>query len=126
MGKGSHYTEECHLEGRSPIVRDLYTKLKSTFLSTGSPVNFKPVKGSIRIWIGKRRNIAEIFFRKETLDLECRRLGKNDTGGILKHHTVRHYVHPGIICERVKICDTDHWDEIQKLITRLVIRHQLT
>ncbi len=125
-GKSSHYTEESHLEGCSPIVRDVYAKLKSTFLSAGSAVKFKPVKGSIRIWIASRRNIAEVFFRKRqgTLDLECRRLAKNDTDDIIKHHQVTHLHDGRLTFERVKLCDTNHWDEIQKLIARLLRKHR--
>ena len=125
-GKGLHYTEESHLEGCSPTVRDVYAKLKSTFLNAGSAVEFRAVKGSIRVWIGSRRNIAEIFFRKGegALGLECRKLAKNDTADILKHHEVTHHHERSLPLEYVKLCDTNHWGEIEKLVTRLLKRHR--
>lgn len=124
VGKGSRCTEESHLEGCSPLVRDVYARLKSTFLSAGSAVTFKPVKRSVRVWIGTRRNIAAIFFNKEHLLLECRKLVENDTHDILKHHRVTRYSDPPYTFERVRLCDADHWDEIQKLIARLLKRHR--
>lgn len=119
-------TEASHLKECSGSMRDVYTKLKSTFLSAGGNVVFKPREHSIRVWIGDEVNIAEIFFRKTKgiIGLECRKLEKNDTDAILKHHEARRHSERKLHIEYVILSDANHWDEIQTLIGRLLRRHR--
>jgi predicted transport protein len=114
----SQYTEEFHLDGCEANLRDIYNKLKSEFLNAKSTLRFIPVKN----YVGVRdiRNIAAIRCRKTKLLLECCYLTEDEVNKMMdpKHHRkVRLYSGKGPI---VEIDDTSHWDEIQKLIARLV------
>ena len=114
-GKESHYTEEFHLEKSNEEVKDIYSKLKSEFLSVKSTLRFNPVK--FYIGVQDTKNIAAIpvsanqnyywnsIYRKMRINSES------------KHHKVRLYSSRGPM---VEIDDTNHWDEIQKLVSNLV------
>jgi hypothetical protein len=68
-------------------------------------------------------NIAEIFFRKEKLkfNINLWHFQLLDTDEILKYRKVTH--NKSGPWDVFDICDTNHWDEIQKLIARLVEKH---
>jgi predicted transport protein len=116
----SQYTEELHLEDCVANIKDIYNRLKNDFLSVKSTLKFNPVK----YYIGVRdlRNIAAIRFRKRKLLLEVI-LPENEVREMIKskHHEIR-------ICSSrspfVEIYNTSDWDEIHKLIIRLVQEHQ--
>ncbi len=120
ISEPSQYTEELHLDGCEANVRDTYSKLKSEFLSVKSTLRFNPVK----YYIGVRdiRNIAAIRFRKRKLLLELD-LSEDEVNKMIKpeHHKVRLYSSRGPM---VEIDDAKYWDEIQKLISKLVEKHQ--
>ncbi|MGA2093024.1 MAG: hypothetical protein ABSH16_06405 [Sedimentisphaerales bacterium] len=118
ISKPSQYTEEFHLDGCESNTKDIYSKLKSEFLNVKGTLKFNPVK----FYIGVRdtKNIAAIRFRKTKLLLEFDLL-ENEVISEAKHHKVRLYSNRGPM---VEINDTSHWDEIQKLISKLVEVHQ--
>lgn len=120
ISEPSQYTEELHLDGCEANVRDTYSKLKSEFLSVKSTLRFNPVK----YYIGVRdiKNIAAIRFRKRKLLLELD-LSEDEVNKMIKpeHHKVRLYSSRGPM---VEIDDAKYWDEIQKLISKLVEKHQ--
>lgn len=118
MSDPSQYSEEFHLDGCEKNVRDLYSKLKSEFLNIKNILRFNPVK----YYVGVRdiRNIAAIRFQKKKLLLEAL-LPENEVNKIVQHHKIR------IISSRgplIEIDDTNHWDEIQTLVNRLVEKYQ--
>ncbi len=117
-GKDSRYTEEFHLEKSNEAVKDIYAKLKSEFLSAKSTLRFNPVK--FYIGVQGRSNIAAIRFRKRKLLLEFH-LSEDEVDLESKLHKVRLYQSRGPM---VEISDTRHWDEIQKLISKLVEKHK--
>lgn len=118
ISEPSQYTEELHLDGCEANVRDTYSKLKSEFLSVKNTLMFNPVKE----YVGVRdiRNIAVIYFYKRKLLVECI-LPEDEVNRIVQPHKVRLYPRRGPM---VEIDDMRHWDEIQKLIVRLVAKHQ--
>jgi len=120
MSEPSKYTEEFHLDGCEANVRDTYSKLKSEFLSVKSTLKFNPVKE----YVGVRdiRNIAAIRFYKRKILPEFY-LPENEVNRIVQHHKVRLYPKRGPMIE---IDDTSNWDEIQKLVSRLVEKNQET
>ena len=120
MSEPSQYTEELHLDGCEANVRDTYSKLKSEFLSVKSTLRFNPVKE----YVGVRdiRNIAVIYFYKRKLLVGCV-LPEDEVNSIVQHHKVRLYPRRGPM---VEIDDTRNWDEIQKLVSRLVGKNQET
>jgi len=120
ISEPSQYTEEFHLEGCEANVRDTYSTLKSEFLSVKSTLRFNPVKE----YVGVRdiRNIAVIYFYKRKLLVGCV-LPEDEVNRIVQHHKVRLYPRRGPM---VEIDDTRNWDEIQKLVSRLVEKNQET
>ncbi len=123
VGKDSQYTEEFHLDGCEANVRDTYNKLKSEFLSVKSTLRFNPVK----YYVGVRdiKNIAAIRFRKRKLLVEFD-LSEDEVNKTMKtkhHHKIRLCSSKGPM---VEIDDMSHWDEIQKLISKVMEKHQET
>lgn len=118
ISEPSQYTEEFHLEGCEANVRDIYSRLKSEFLSAKSTLRFNPVKE----YVGVRdiKNIAVIYFYRRKLLMGCV-LPEDEVNRIVKHHKIRLYPIRGPM---VEINDTSHWDEIQQLIVKLVEKHQ--
>jgi predicted transport protein len=118
--ESSQYTEEFHLDGCETNVRDVYSKLKEDFLNVKSTLMFNPVKE----YVGVRdiRNIAAIRFYKKKLLPEVF-LPESEVNRIVHHHKVRLYPKRGPM---VEINDTNNWEEIQKLVSRLVEKNQGT
>ncbi|MBN2314532.1 MAG: hypothetical protein JXM79_11425 [Sedimentisphaerales bacterium] len=118
--ESSQYTEEFHLDGCEENVRDVYNKLKSEFLNVKSTLVFNPVKE----YVGVRdiRNIAAIRFYKKKLLPEVF-LPEGEVNRIVHHHKVRLYPKRGPM---VEINDANNWEEIQKLVSRLVEKNQET
>jgi len=121
ISEPSQYTEEFHLDGCEANVRDTYNKLKSEFLSVKSTLRFNPVK----YYVGVRdiKNIAAIRFRKRKLLVEFD-LSEDEVNKTMEpkhHHKIRLYSSRGPM---VEIDDMSHWDEIQKLVAKLVEYHQ--
>lgn len=116
----SLYTEEFHLEGCEANVKDVYRKLKSEFLNVKSILRFHSVKEYVAV--RDIRNIAAIRFYKKKLLPEVF-LPENEVNGIVHHHKVRLYPKRGPM---VEISDTNNWEEIQKLVSRLVEKNQET
>jgi predicted transport protein len=114
----SQYTEEFHLDGCDAHIRDVYSKLKSEFLSIKSSLVFNSVKE----YVGVRnvRNIAAIRFYKRKLLIEAL-LPANEVNSLIQHHKIRLYTSRNPMIE---ISDTGHWDEIQMLVNRLVEKYQ--
>ncbi len=117
------YTEEFHLDGCSTNVKDIYDRLKNEFLQVKGDLIFKPIHWLIGVrdnshWHPHRNNIARIYVRKKKLLVFCW-LSESEAKQILEspHHNVKRGDSESCYLE---ICDTDHWDEIQKLVSKLI------
>ncbi len=128
----SSYTEEFHLQGRAPELVEIYEQLKKTFTTVKATLRFNPTKNYIGVV--DRRRIAYIQFKRRNVHLILL-MSENKVKKIISsgHHEVisfsesrqRTWGGNEPSCA-VNIYDTDHWDEIQKLVTRLVEKHQET
>jgi hypothetical protein len=123
--KKSKYTEQIHLEKSNNTVKNIYEKLKKEFLEAKSTLIFNPVQQFIGVrddsnarWHPHRENIAAIFVKRKKVWVFCW-LSENETKTILESH--HHNIRPdGSESCYVEICDTEHWDEIQKLVSELI------
>jgi len=114
----------------SPEVREIYEKLKQGFINVKNTLRFNPTKSYIGV--GDRKQFAYIVFQKRKVRLILL-LPEDQTRRILQsgHHTVishsesaqRYWGGREPNCA-VDIYDIHRWDEIQKLVTRLVEKHQ--
>jgi predicted transport protein len=128
----SQYTEEFHLQDRQPQLVEIYRKLKQEFINAKNTLRFSPTRNYIGVVDAKR--IVYIMVQKKKIRLVVL-MAENEVRGILcsGHHKVvsiseldqPHWGGKNPNCA-VNIYDTDHWDEIQKLVTRLVVKHQET
>jgi len=126
----SQYTEEFHLEQCNEEVKAVYTKLKQQFLEVKSSLKL----GSTRNYIGvvDRKRIAYIQPKGKKVHLIVL-MAEDEVKEVLqlRHHEVvsfsksrqRTWGGKNPSCA-VNIYDTDNWDEIQKLVTRLVEKYQ--
>jgi predicted transport protein len=130
--KPSVYTEEFHLQNRQPGLAEIYNKLRQEFINVKNTLWFNPTQSYIGV--GDKKQFAYIVFQKKKVRLILL-LPEDETRGILqsKHHTVishsesaqRYWGGREPNCA-ADIYDTDNWDEIQKLVGRLVEKHQET
>jgi predicted transport protein len=133
LGKDSNYTEEFHLEGRNENIRHIYNTLKQSFLKINNGIKFNPTKYYIGVYIKKQFAYIMCYKKKVRVIVY---LPENEVGKVIhsQNLTIRSHSeanqrfwgggnNPN--CS-VEIVDTAHWDEIQKLITRLVEKHQET
>jgi predicted transport protein len=130
--KPSQYTEEFHLQNRQPKIVEIYEELKQTFTEVKTTLRFNPTK--YYIGVADKKQFAFIVPQKKKVRLIVL-LPEDETRRILQsaHHKVtshtesaqRFWGGSNLNCT-VEIVDTDHWDEIQKLVTRLVEKHQET
>jgi len=128
----SQYTEEFHLEQCNEKAKAVYVKLKQQFLEVKSSLKL----GSTKNYIGvvDRKRIAYIQPKGKKVHLIVL-MAEDEVKEVLRlrHHEVvsfsesrqRTWGGKNPSCA-VNIYDTDHWDEIQKLVTRLVEKHQET
>jgi predicted transport protein len=126
----SQYTEELHLQNRQPEIADIYEKLKQTFTNVKSALQFNPTK--YYIGVIDRKQIAFIQIQKRKIRLVVL-IPENEVKDILRseHHKINclseavqyAWGGPNPNCA-VDIYDTNHWDEIQKLVAKLVEYHQ--
>jgi predicted transport protein len=130
--ESSQYTEEFHLQDRQPQLAEIYRKLKQEFINAKNTLRFSPTRNYIGVVDAKR--IVYIMVQKKKIRIVVL-MAENEVRGILRsgHHKVisiseldqPHWGGKNPNCA-VNIYDTDHWDEIQKLVTRLVEKHQET
>jgi len=130
--KLSQYTEEFHLQNRQPGLVEIYEKLKRAFLTANSAVRFNPTKYYIGVIATKQ--IAFITLQKKRIRLVVL-MPENEVRDTLPsgHHKVcthsdsvqRFWGGNNPNCT-VQIADTEHWDEIQEMLVRLVERYQET
>lgn len=128
----SQYTEDSHLKNYNEKVRDIYKKIKKSFLKIKGTIKFNPVKSYIGVV--DRKRIAYIQPKGKKVHLIVL-MAENEVKEVLqsKHHEVvsfsesrqRFWGGNNPNCS-VEISDTEHWDEIQKLLARLVEEHQET
>jgi predicted transport protein len=128
----SRYTEEFHLQNRQPKVAEIYRKLKQEFINVKNTLWFNPTTGYIGV--GDRKQIAFIKLQKKRIRLVVL-MAENEVKETLRsgHHDVirhteadQHFWGGNNPNCSVEISDTEHWDEIQKLLVRLVEKHQET
>ncbi len=124
------YTEEFHLEGCSSNAKDVYDKLKNTFLSIKNTLRFNPTKNYIGIV--DKKQIAYIRPKRQKVrlivlmsDSEVRAILHSEQRKVVSHSesAQRYWGGKNPNCA-VDIHDTHHWDEIQRLLTQLVEKHQ--
>jgi len=128
----SQYTEEFHLVGCGANVKDIYDKLKNTFLSIKGILRFNPTKNYIGV-VDKKR-IAYIQPKGKKVHLIVL-VGEDEVRKVIQseHHKIVSFSEPrqrtwggkNPTCG-VDIYDTNYWDEIQKLAAKLVEKHQET
>jgi predicted transport protein len=130
--RDSNYTEEFHLDGCLPSVKEVYEKLKGEFLKVKNGLRFNPTKGYIGV--ADKTQFAFIKTQKKKVWLIVL-LDESETRQILqsKYHklkshteTVQRFWGGNYPNCAVEIIDTSHWDEIQKLVAKLVEKHQET
>ena len=123
----SRYTEESHLKCCNKSVRDIYNKIKKSFLEIKGTIIFNPVQSYIGVVDGK--NIAFIRLGKEKIKMLVL-LAENKVKRILtsQHHKIighsKSYWHINKPNCDVVICDMEHWNEIRNLLIRLVEKNQ--
>jgi len=128
----SHYTEEFHIESCSAKVKDIYDKLKNTFLSIKSNLRFRPTKNYIGV-VDKKR-IAYIQPKGKKVHLIVL-VGEDEVRKVIQseHHKIVSFSEPrqrtwggkNPTCG-LDIYDTNCWDEVQELAAKLVEKHQET
>jgi predicted transport protein len=128
----SQYTEEFHLQNRQREFVEIYKKLKQAFINVKTTLRFNPTKYYIGVIDTKQ--IAFIVIQKKKIRLVVL-MAENEVKETLHsgHHKVsshsdsvqRFWGGNNPNCS-VEISDTEHWDEIQKLLVRLVEKHQET
>jgi predicted transport protein len=124
------YTEQFHLDNCSAHVNDVYQRLKNEFLTIRRSLSFNPTKSYIGV--SDTKNIAFILLRKKRVRLTIL-LAEDETRSILRsgHHRVvshsqaqqRAWAGNNPNCS-VIIDDTNNWDEIHDLLTRIVEKNQ--
>ena len=128
----SRYTEEFDLQGCSANVKDIYDKLKNTFLSVKNTLRFNPTKNYIGIV--DKKQIAYIRPKRKKVRLivlmaesEVRDILQSEHSKVASHSesAQRYWGGKNPNCA-VDICDTDCWDEIPRLLTQLVEKHRET
>jgi len=119
--ENQHYTEEFHLENSNVNVKEIYLKLKEEFLRADESLAFNPVKSHIGVRNNKR-NISYLYVQKKSLWMLII-MPEEEVDKIIefKHHELKVY-RPGETFVHIK--DTEHWDEIQKVIEKLVEKYQ--
>jgi len=132
ISEPSQYTEEFHLEQCNEKAKAVYAKIRRQFLETKSSLRLVSTKNYIGV-VDKKR-IAYIQPKGEKVHLIVL-MGEDEVREVLSsgHHKVvsfsesrqRTWGGKSPACA-LNIRDTDHWDEIQKLVTRLVEKHQET
>lgn len=127
----SRYTEESHLQGCSTNVKDIYSKLKKTFLRIKDTLRFNPIPKNY-IGVVDKKQVAYIQPKEKKVRLRVL-MAESKVRDILRsgHHkavshserTKRYWGGKNPNCS-VEICDTEHWDEIQRLLIQLVEQHR--
>jgi predicted transport protein len=122
----SQYTEKFHLERCSTDVKDIYGKLKNTFLNIESTLKFDSVKSYVGVR-NNRRLIACIYPQKKKI-LLVTPLSEDEMKIILAsdYHKIKVIPSNVTMVSAVEISNTGHWDEIEKLVTQLVEKYQDT
>jgi len=128
----SQYTEEFHLQNRQPEVVEIYKKLKQEFINVRTTLRFNPTKYYIGVIDTKQ--IAFILLQKKKIRLVVL-MAENEVKEAFRsgHHkasshseSVRRFWGGNNPNCSVEISDTAQWDEIQKLVFRLVEKYQET
>jgi len=130
--KPSQYTEEFHLQNRLPEIVAIYEKLKQTFSDVKATLRFNPTKYYIGVIDAKQ--IAFMLLKKKGIRLvilmsenEVKETLRSEYRKVVSHSesAQRSWGGNNPNCT-IEIYDTDHWDEIQKLLARLVEKYQET
>jgi hypothetical protein len=125
----SIYTEEFHLKDCNENVKDIYNKLKQSFLKIKSEIKFYPAKGYIGVFL--KRRFTYIIFRKAKIVMiilfpeeEVRNILISQHHKIISHSEQRQRTWGTKPNCTVEICDTKHFDEIEKLLQKVVARNE--
>jgi len=126
----SQYTEEFHLKGRDENVRNVYYGLKQRFLKIKDTKSFNSTKYYISA--SDDKNIAFIKFRKRKIVMVVL-LSENEVRNILssQHHKIvshsesvqRFWAGNNPNCS-VEIADTEHFEEIESLLQKVVANNE--
>lgn len=126
----SRYTEEFHLQNRQPKTLEIYEELKKSFINVKNTLQFKPTMDYIGVVDAKR--IAYIKVQKNKIRLvvlmaesKVRDILRSEHHKVVSHSksTQRYWGGNNPNCS-VEINDTEHWDEIKRLLSQLVEKHQ--
>jgi len=132
MADNLQYTEQSLLENCDAGAKGIYDKLKNEFIGIKDTLSFNPTK--YYIGVADSRNIAFIQPRKKKIRVivllaedEVKRILHSGNHKVLSHSesVQRFWAGSNPNCS-VEIYGIDHWDEIQKLLVRLVVEHQVT
>lgn len=120
-GDSKNYTEEYHLENCSNEVKEMCLKLKNEFLKADGSLTFKSVKSYIGVH-NTIRKISNLYIAKKFIWVLVV-LPQDEVDKLLesKHHKLKVY-YPGETFVQIK--DTEHWDEIQRVVEFLVKKYQ--
>ncbi|MBU2616768.1 MAG: hypothetical protein KKB79_02170 [Nanoarchaeota archaeon] len=88
LGDVTRYTEGYHLEGTSPVVQNIYKKLKERIIESFPNLIFNPQKYYVSIRNGK--NIAYFHIKKKKINLTLM-LSYEKGSEIIKNHRLKKY-----------------------------------
>jgi len=130
ISEPSQYTEEFHFQNRPPEIMEIYEKLKKEFITVKATLRFNPTKNYIGVVDAKR--VAYIQLKRRNVHLILL-MSEDDVRKTISsgHHEMvsfsesrqRTWGGSEPSCA-VNIYDTNYWDEIRKLIERLVKKYQ--
>jgi len=128
----SRYTEEFHLQNRQQKIVEIYKELRQAFINVKSSLRFNPTRHYIGV--ADVKLIAYVLVQKNRLRLvvlmaesEVKEILGSEYHKVVSHSESTQYSWGGNNPNcTVQIADTEHWDEIQRLLTQLVEKHQET
>jgi len=130
-GKGddtidTSFTEEYHLEGLNPEIKNIYSTIKLELQNKDSSIIFKPLKYYITIKITKNKAFLEFYKKKVSIVVM---LPEDEIKDKIKYHTITElskrsqefYNGP---CAKVNIENSEHLNEIIDLLKIALYRNK--
>jgi predicted transport protein len=128
------YTEEFHLEGCNENVRNIYNRLKQSLLKIKSGIRFNPTKYYIGVYIKKQFTYIQCYKKKLKVIVY---LPENEVRETIhsQNHIIKSHSEPAqrfwggsgnnphSNCA-VEITDTEHFDEIESLLQKVVANNE--
>jgi predicted transport protein len=125
------YTEEFHLKECNESVKDIYYKIKQSFLKINGSIKFNPVKSYIGVYIKKQFAYIQCYKKKIKVivylpENEVREIIRSQNNIIKSHSESAQRFWGGgnnPNCS-VEIYDTEHFDEIENLLQKVVANNE--